>query len=111
MVESDFAQQATALLGRIQDALDRAFVRHDLEGDCELEGGVLRVGFADDSRMVINLQPALREIWVASRRGGFHFRRDAQGQWIDTRDGCTLVQRLAAEVSHHAGLAVQFDAL
>lgn len=111
MADSIFAQRGAATLRRIQEALDRAVERDDLDCDCELEGAVLRLSFADGSRIVINLQPAVEEVWVASRRGGYHFRSNAEGRWADTRDGCELGVRLSEEIAHHAGVALRLDAL
>jgi CyaY protein len=111
MPDSGFVQRGAATLRRIQDALDQAVARDDLDCDCELEGSVLRVNFNDGSRIVINLQPAVEEVWVASRRGGYHFRANAEGQWADTRDGCELGVRLSEEIAHHAGVALRPDSL
>lgn len=111
MAVSKFAQLAEAALCSIQDALDQASARDAIDCDCEREGAVLRLSFADGSRMVINLQPALEELWVASRRGGYHFRLNAQGHWTDTREGGKLGTRLAEEIAHHSGVKLDFAAL
>ena len=60
--------------------------------------GVLEIEFEDGSKMIINRHGAAREIWVAARSGGFHFRHDGTA-WRDTRDGSELfaaVSRLAS---------------
>lgn len=96
MTESEFEQLAGAALS----ALERAFEAGAPDADVQAKGeGVLEVEFDNGSRMVINRHGAAREIWVAARSGGFHFRYQ-DGAWRDTRDGGELfaaVSRLASE--------------
>ncbi|MBM3371919.1 MAG: iron donor protein CyaY, partial [Betaproteobacteria bacterium] len=76
MSDSDFERQGLALLAKIEQQLEHAMHDSGADWDSDLEGTVLRLTFDDDSKMVINLQAPLREVWLASRRGGFHFRFD-----------------------------------
>jgi CyaY protein len=111
MSDSDFERQGLALLAKIEQQLEHAMDDSGADWDSDLEGTVLRLTFDDDSKMVINLQAPLREVWLASRRGGFHFRFDPQHGWIDTRDGVVLGQRLVEELGHHAGVELKALAL
>ncbi|NCW34170.1 MAG: iron donor protein CyaY, partial [Betaproteobacteria bacterium] len=79
MSDSDFERQGMAVLASIESQLEALMQTTSVQWDSALEGTVLRLTFDDDSRIVINLQAPLREIWLASRRGGFHFRRDPAG--------------------------------
>ena len=63
---------------------------------------MLEIEYADGSRMIINRHGAAREIWVAARAGGFHFRWDG-GVWRDTRDGTELFAALSRLVSAQSG--------
>jgi len=102
MDETEFAAAAERALERIERALEESGV----EADVELkDGGVLEVEFADGSRMVINRHGAAREIWVAARSGGFHFRWDG-AHWRDTRDGAELFAALSRLVSAQSGQPV-----
>src|SRR5262249_57675570 len=96
MTEGEFAALAEAVLA----SLERAFEAGAPEADVQAKGeGVLEVEFDDGSKMIINRHAAAREIWVAARSGGHHFRHDGS-QWRDTRDGSELfaaVSRLASE--------------
>src|SRR6185436_1941709 len=103
MDANEFAERADAVLGRIEAALEESGV----EADVELkEGGVLEIEFADRSRMVINRHGAARELWVAARSGGFHFRWDGAA-WRDTRDGSELFAALSKLVSAQSGQLVR----
>jgi CyaY protein len=102
MDENEFAAAAERALERIERALEES----GIDVDTELkEGGVLEIEFADGSRMVVNRHGAAREIWVAARSGGFHFRWDGSA-WRDTRDGTELFAALSRLVSAQSGQPV-----
>src|SRR2546421_12730732 len=103
MDEREFAKRADEALERIEAALEATGV----EADVELkEGGVLEIEFEDGSRMVINRHGAARELWVAARAGGFHFRWDGTA-WRDTREGAELFAALAKLASAPSGRRVR----
>jgi CyaY protein len=102
MNETDFEALAGAALAKIEQALEASGVDTDFELKA---GGVLEIEFADGSKMVINRHGAAREIWVAARSGGFHFRWDGSA-WRDTRDGTELFAALSKIVSTQGGQAV-----
>ena len=103
MDEREFAKRADEALERIEAALEATGV----EADVELkEGGVLEIEFEDGSRMVINRHGAARELWVAARAGGFHFRWDGAA-WRDTREGTELFAALSKLVSAQSGRSVR----
>ena len=68
-------------------------------------GGVLEIEFEDGSKIIVNRHAVAKEIWVAARAGGFHFRWDGAA-WVDTRDGQELMQKLSALASQQAGETV-----
>jgi len=100
--DTDFDRLATQALQRIEAALEAS----GIDADFELkEGGVLEIEFADASKMIVNRHGAAREIWVAARAGGFHFRWDGAA-WRDTRDASELFAALSKLVSAQGGEAV-----
>jgi CyaY protein len=99
MTQADFDTLADAALERIQLALDASGIDVDVEAKAD---GVIELTFDDDSKMVINRHRAAREIWVAGRAGGFHFRWDGSA-WRDTRDGAELFAALSKLVSAQGG--------
>ncbi|WP_374600685.1 iron donor protein CyaY [Niveibacterium sp.] len=86
------------------DRIERAFEAAGIDVEVQ-PGGVLQIEFDDGSQMIINRHSAAREIWVAAKLGGFHFRPDA-GQWIGTRDGVELWVALNRLASAQAGETV-----
>ena len=95
MTESEFETLADGALASLERALEQTAESAALDWDLQRKGsGVLEIEFDDGSRMVINRHGAAREIWVAAKSGGFHFRYDA-GAWRDTRDGTELFAAVA----------------
>jgi len=102
MTPSEFDSLADAMLERIAQALEES----GADCDCEPKGsGVLELEFADGSRIVVNRHSAAREIWVAARSGGHHFRWNGS-LWVDTREGGELLAALSKLVSQQSGRVV-----
>ncbi len=90
-------------------AVEEAIEQQDLDLDYENHGGLLNIIFPDRSKIVINKQPPLHQLWVATKFNGHHFEyRD--GQWIDNRSGAEFWQLLSEAASQQAGTAVQLTA-
>jgi CyaY protein len=99
MDESLFNQLADEMLARIEAALAAI----DADIDYELKpGGVIEVEFAEGGKIIINRHTAAREIWVAARSGGFHFKPTGDA-WVNTRDGTHLLDVLERCMSEQAG--------
>ena len=102
MNESEFE----ALAGIALEKIERALETSGVEADFELKaGGVLEIEFDDGSKIIVNRHGAAREIWVAARSGGFHFRWDGSA-WRDTREGSELFAALSRLVSQQGGQSV-----
>ena len=110
MDESAFIVAADATLDKIGLALDAALETSDSDLDWSLRDGVLTIECDDGSRVIVNRHVPNREIWVAARSGGFHFRPEAGG-WRDTRSGDMLAAKLERLLAEQAGLKVDLSAL
>ncbi|MCU0764782.1 MAG: iron donor protein CyaY [Burkholderiaceae bacterium] len=101
MSESEFLAAAERTLQAIETAVEEC----DADIEATRSGGVLTLELADGSRIVVNSQAPMRQIWVAARSGGFHFEwRD--GAWHDTRDGSELFSSLSRAISAQGRTAV-----
>src|SRR5574343_1251876 len=99
MDDSEFNALAEQALARIDAALEGC----DADLDFELApGGVLEIEFADRSKIIVNRHAVAKEIWIAARAGGSHFRWDGAA-WRDTRDNAELMEKLSALASQQAG--------
>lgn len=102
MTDTEFERIADATLA----AIERAIEASALDADLQTKGaGVLEIEFHDGSKMIVNRQVAARELWVAAKAGGFHYRHDGR-VWRDTRDGGELFAALSRLVSAQAGAPV-----
>jgi CyaY protein len=102
MTEIEFNQAVDATLAHIQQVLEDAGLDFETPAD-----GIVEIEFADGGKIIINRHGVAREIWVAARSGGFHFKpRD--GGWVDTRSGDALYAKLAALIQAQGGGEVGF---
>ncbi len=111
MDESEFNQKADELLTAIEDTLDNVIEEDDLDIDFETTGGILSLSFEDNSKIIINRQAPLRQIWVATRNGGFHFNFDPEkNQWQEEKTGAELFAELSRHCSTGTGEQVTLTA-
>ena len=102
MDESQFNQMADEMFEHIEEVLESI----DADFDYEIKpGGVIEVEFSDGGKIIVNRHTAAREIWIAARSGGFHFKPQ-EGEWIAARDGSSLMQVLEQCFSEQAGKTV-----
>ena len=110
MTESEFLAVAEAVLNAIEAAFERAGDEADVDVECSRSGNVLDIEFVDNgSKIIVNTQAPMREIWVAARAGGFHYRLN-DGRWLDTRDGSELFASLSRLAGLQAGTALHIAA-
>ena len=106
--DARFLAAADATLAAIGAALDRALQASDADLDWSLVDGILEVGCEDGGKVIVNRHAPNRELWVAARSGGFHFRAEG-GRWRDTRSGRELGETLAAILKEQAALDVELS--
>lgn len=105
MTDAEYHALAEAALARVESAIDALDEATDLDIDCRRTGKMIELVFADGSKIVINEQPPLHELWLAARSGGYHFRY-SDGQWRSTRENAEFFALLSRCVSEHAQRSV-----
>jgi len=110
MDESAFIAAADATLDKIGLALDAALETSDADLDWSVRDGVLTIECDDDSRISVNRHVPNREIWVAAKSGGLHFRPD-NGRWRDSRGEEDLAAALTRLIRTQARVAVRMPEL
>jgi CyaY protein len=109
MTESEFTDLAESTLDAIETAFERAADADEIDVECSRSGNVLEIEFVSDgSKIIVNSQAPMQEIWVAARSGGFHYKRTGS-QWIDTREGSELFAALSQLVSRQCGTTVSLS--
>lgn len=109
MTDSEYRARTNAALASIEARVD-AWLQNDVvDIDTQRSGGLLEMSFPNGSKIILNTQPPLQELWLAARSGGYHYRYVA-GAWRDTRDGRDLFEVLSTCVSEQASQTLQFMA-
>ena len=97
---------AESTLTQIEAAMDRLNDEDVIDVECKRSGNVLEIEFIDNgSKIIINSQAPMKEMWVAAKSGGFHYKY-IDGAWLNTRDGSELYAALSALSSEQGGAAV-----
>ncbi|MBI3369956.1 MAG: iron donor protein CyaY [Burkholderiales bacterium] len=105
--DSEFDRLTRAVLMAIEATIDRWLQDDVIDIDTQRTGGLLELSFPDGSKIVINTQPPLHELWLAAKAGGHHYRHDA-GRWVDTRDGEEFFEALSRFASAQGQRALRF---
>ncbi len=107
--DAEYHRLAGAALSAIEQTVDRWLDDDVIDIDTHRTGGLLELAFPNGSKIIINTQPPLQELWLAAKAGGFHFRWDGQ-RWVDTRDGGEFFAVLSQHASAQGGRALTLSA-
>jgi CyaY protein len=107
--DSEYHRRTAAVLASIEAHIDRWLQDDVVDIDTRRSGGLLELTFTDASKVIVNTQPPLQELWIAARSGGFHYKF-IDGRWSDTRSGREFFEALSACASEQSGRTLQFVA-
>lgn len=101
MTESEFNDKVDDTLIQIEDALDNV----DADLDYETAGGILTITIeSNNSKVIINRQLPLSQLWVAAKSGGFHFNYDDATQtWLKDNNQQELFSALSQYCTEQSG--------
>jgi CyaY protein len=105
--EGDYASKTSAVLAGIESTVDRWLEEDVIDVDTHRTGGLLELIFPDGSKIVLNTQPPLQELWLAAKAGGLHFRWMGDC-WRDTREQREFFEALSTLASEQAGRPLRF---
>ncbi|HEX6363102.1 MAG TPA: iron donor protein CyaY [Albitalea sp.] len=106
LTDSEYHAKTSAVLASIEAGVDRFLQDDVIDIDAARTGGLLELGFPGGSKIVLNTQPPLHELWMAARSGGYHFKY-VDGRWLD-REGREFFEALSACASEQAGKPLRF---
>jgi CyaY protein len=110
MSENEFLDLAESTLDAIESALDRLNDEDVIDVECKRSGNVLEIEFIDNgSKIIVNSQAPLQEMWVAARAGGYHYKRVGD-EWRNTRDDTEFYASLSKLASEQGGASVSITA-
>jgi len=107
LTDAQFHSLAGAVLESVEAMVDRWLQDDVVDIDSHRTGGLLELSFPNGSKLVLNTQPPLHELWLAARSGGYHYKH-VNGQWLDTREGREFFDALSAAASAQSGLTLRF---
>lgn len=106
MTESEFNDKVDATLEAIEDMLDEA----ETDLDFMTSGGVLTVICENSTQIIFTRQAPVKQLWVATRSGGFHFDFDeVQDTWVLDSDQTPISGFLNKAFAEQAGEDFAFD--
>ena len=108
LTDAEYERRTLAVLAAVEARADQMLQDDVIDIDTNRTGGLLELSFPDGSKIVINTQPPLHELWLAARAGGYHFRAQA-GRWIDSKDGREFFDVLSTCASEQGGRSLRFD--
>ena len=106
MNDSEFHRLADGLWSTIEERLDDWDGDSDI--DCEINGGVLTLSFENRSKIIINRQEPLHQVWLATKSGGYHFNLK-DDKWVCDRSGVPFWALLEEACTQQAGEPVSFS--
>ncbi len=109
MTDLEFLDCAERLLLAVEQGCDRINDDTDADLDSQRSGGMVTIGFANRSQIVINLQRPLHEVWLATQSGGHHYRFDG-ACWMDSKGCGEFFAALSRAASAQSGLVLHFSA-
>ncbi len=108
MNESEF----TALAEQTMMAIEEAVENSGADIDYDTISDILTLEFESGSKIIINKQTPVSQLWVAARSGGFHFDYDAESaSWrLDSDHSQELFVCLSKYCTQQAGEDVSLKA-
>ncbi len=108
LTDAQYHALIAAVLATVEAAADRWLQDDVVDIDTQRTGGLLELSFPNGSKIVLNAQPPLQELWMAARSGGYHYKHIG-GRWLDTRDAREFFAALSACATEQAGVALRFE--
>jgi CyaY protein len=106
--DAEYHAKASAVLASVEARIDALLQDDVIDIDAQRTGGLLELTFPNRSKIVLNTQPPLHELWMAARAGGYHYKF-VDGNWRD-REGREFFAALSTCASEQSGRSLVFEA-
>lgn len=81
---TQFRTLTEQLFNNIEVYLDDYSEEHDIDIDYETNGNVITISFPNSSKIIVNTQEPLYQVWLATSKQGYHFDY-IDDKWICSR--------------------------
>lgn len=100
---TEFHAITDQLYNQIELYLDKFADEQDIDIDYETNGNVITISFPNHSKIIVNTQEPLFQIWLATAKQGYHFDYVNQ-QWICNRTDQSFDKIFTESVQEQAAL-------
>ena len=101
MNDSQYHQMVDDILIQLEEALDEC----EVDIDYESAEGILTLIFLNGTKIILNKQSPLHQLWVATKFNGHHFNYQ-DDKWIDERTGVEFWSFIDEAASKQAEQAI-----
>ena len=105
MTDQEYHQLIEDLFINLEEQVDAC----EVDLDYESASGILEIIFPDGSKIILNKQAPLHQLWVATKFNGHHFERHGD-KWIDNRSGAEFWQFMNDAASKQGGTNIVWEA-
>ncbi|MEL0660750.1 iron donor protein CyaY [Psychromonas arctica] len=103
MTDSEFLELADLLYQKIEDNIEDS----EADIDSDQNGALLTLEFENRTKLIINRQQPLHQVWLATLENGHHYDYK-DGLWIDDRSGDEFLSFLSAAITKQSGEKITF---
>ena len=104
MNDTEYDMIVDGIFIQLEEALDEC----EVDIDYESAGGILTLIFENKTKIILNKQPPLHQIWVATKYNGHHFNLKGD-KWIDERTGAEFWSFIDEAASKQAEQSVSLS--
>ena len=101
-----FNQETKKVYDQVFNIIDQ-FDPDEIEADQAQDN--IKILFANGVQFILNKQAAVSQLWLATKKRGYHFNfDDSRSSWICDHTGQEFFALLSDEVSEQAKKSIQF---
>lgn len=107
-IDYTFHHSADETLQSMLNSIELLMDDNSIDIDVSFEAGVLTIDCGSNGIFVLNKQAPNKQIWLASPISGPHrYNYNSSGEWVNTRDGHLLQNRLKHEIEFIYHIQIQ----
>ncbi|MDF7669709.1 iron donor protein CyaY [Orbaceae bacterium ESL0721] len=101
MDANTFYSLTDQLFNSVESFLDNYADEHNIDIDYDIHGNVITIAFTNGSKIILNTQEPLFQIWLATSKQGYHFDY-LNGDWICNRTDKSFNEIFTTAVAEQA---------
>ncbi|KPU83042.1 frataxin-like protein [Psychromonas sp. PRT-SC03] len=104
MNDNEYLELVEQLYQKIEDCIEES----GASVDCDRNAGLLTLEFDNRSKLIINRQQPLQQVWLATIENGHHYDHK-DGLWVDDRSGAEFLTFLSKAIYKQSNENIVFD--